>query len=818
MISADPPKVSDDMATSSASFSYAQAAKGQGNSSNPNAVVPPSSTVDSTASNKSTASEHSAETTDVTQSVDTSAASSENKDRESIADSEIDSKAKSASDTASQPRQEEGVSRLEQPWRRNDKSTRSSSAATRDESDNRRKRNKKNKNSDKQSTEQTTAEKAKEQEPEPPKIELSEAPIPTVNIWQQRQVALSSKVVPVVQKPLANITNGVPSQATEVTQSAKPVEATATTEHTQKSTRKSGENTRPERNGSRGNRETKNIVPPPVGDAAAWPTPETSTAEDKKKGPVEKSAPAEKDKESDDGQSKPKQKKGWVTYDYVPTVSFETQMPSLRGAKPRTGPRGANGPRSSNNNQSGEKTSTPATAKSGEPKERQREVVNGTTEPASAPPLNKKAPVEAAPSREQKKAAAPAVSEKPKEALTSQNTVSVSNTVRHSSLPERKNGGPAHELMQPKEQVHTPRDRQEGRVDRGRGGYRGRGGHNGMNSHSHGTSTNPSGFPPPNPMGQRTRGHYSPPSRTPSQTYPNAPRGGGRGSHNSSNNNNFHRMSLPNGRPPPVQTQFQMPYDYPIVPMSAVQYPTPPYWDSMIAATLKNQIEYYFSVENLCKDVYLRKRMDSQGFVPLHFIAGFRRVRDLSNDLMLLRAVCEDSAEIDFVVGEDEAERLRRRHGWEKFVMPKEDRDELARSDGPVQLTYRNRSYGFGQQPAFNNMPPMVYGAAPPQAFTPPGDQKFQQPIDDGRNGHMANGHMANGHVNGVHDTTQLSAEVPDFAPSGAPLFHNPLKPNNGHSGQNGMNGGSSNGLVNGYGHSSNAQSWDDDVSWLIVA
>ncbi|URD91462.1 LA [Musa troglodytarum] len=46
-------------------------------------------------------------------------------------------------------------------------------------------------------------------------------------------------------------------------------------------------------------------------------------------------------------------------------------------------------------------------------------------------------------------------------------------------------------------------------------------------------------------------------------------------------------------------------------------------------ASLLNQIDYYFSSNNLCKDVYLRQNMDEQGWVPISLIAGFPRVSEL---------------------------------------------------------------------------------------------------------------------------------------------------------------------------------------------
>jgi la-related protein 1 len=231
----------------------------------------------------------------------------------------------------------------------------------------------------------------------------------------------------------------------------------------------------------------------------------------------------------------------------------------------------------------------------------------------------------------------------------------------------------------------------------------------------------------------------------------------------------------------------------------------------MLVSVLRTQIEYYFSIENLCKDVYLRQRMDSQGFVPLHFVAAFKRVRDLSADMALIRAVCEDSNEIDFVVGDD-TERLRRRKGWESFVLPLEDRDELARNHGPTHIQYKSRSYHYG--PQYNGMPTMPYGMSSPPAYYGPGEQAFQQFTDEQHGGPVTNG-MVNGHG----PASQLSADVPDFSPSGPGAFSqgdvaksnlhpeaSPMIPDS----ANGHESKTSNGLTNGV-HA--AQHEEQDVS-----
>ncbi|KAL7963792.1 hypothetical protein V8C34DRAFT_310615 [Trichoderma compactum] len=106
---------------------------------------------------------------------------------------------------------------------------------------------------------------------------------------------------------------------------------------------------------------------------------------------------------------------------------------------------------------------------------------------------------------------------------------------------------------------------------------------------------------------------------------------------------------------------------------------------------LKDKVEYYFSIENLAGDLYLRARMDSQGFVPLHLITSFKGIQQLTDDIEIIRAACEFSVELDFAVGDDGIERVRRSRGWESFVLPLEDRHESARNDGPAYPTFKNR-------------------------------------------------------------------------------------------------------------------------------
>ncbi|XP_044714823.1 la domain-containing protein [Hirsutella rhossiliensis] len=724
----------------SSTFSYAQAAKGQ-------ASQPASS-----ASKVTLPAETPAESPEQTLNADAPSSIEEKQDMDSTNGSESDSPSETTTDRRLESKRDDDAGRLERPWRRAEKGTRSSSATARsvDESDSRKPRkNKKAKASDKQASDQaSSSDKEQVPVPEAPKIELSEAPIPPVNIWQQRKEAQAAKTKPAMNNDEES-TNGVPGHAEDAKKTPKIGQDSAfparesTSANGAKPIRKAGDIARPERNGSRGSKsvdseskDDKAELPPSVQDSASWPTPETAIKEDRRKSSSaqidRQDKESSKESQDDGSQAKPRQKGKWVAYDYVPSVSFETQIPQMRNSKPRGGARGANGTRASTGTIAGDKAAlaTPV-SKSTESKERPREAGATSNRTASLPPAAKRVSMDASSAKDQKKTSGYTAGDKARDATSSH----------------------------PTEPGHVARERPEGRGERGRGGYRGRGGHHAINTHSqhqHGASGFTSGSMPSRPQGP-----YSPPPRQGShnQMFMPPQQRGGRGRNGAGAN--FHRMSLPNGstRLPPVQTQFG-PYEYPMAPLTAMPFQTHPYWDNVVMSLLKNQIEYYFSIENLCKDMYLRKRMDSQGFVNLHFVAAFKRIRELTSDMGMIRAVCESSSELDFVVGEDDVERLRRRSGWQSFVLPMEDRDDFARNAGPSHITFKNRPYALG--PQFSGISPASFGVSPPLGYNPQGEPQFQQ---------FSEGHGLNGGVNGgglTHSgSSQLSAEVPDFSPSG---------------------------------------------------
>ncbi|RDA92295.1 hypothetical protein CP533_3276 [Ophiocordyceps camponoti-saundersi (nom. inval.)] len=737
-------------------FSYAQAAKGHGMPSvtppsNPPAQAPGSQSAIAIAvsPDKPTNSSGTPRTADATPST---------ADKHEVASSfgsESDLRSETAIERKLDSKRDDDAARIDRPWRRADRGPGSSSSAAQsvEEHDARKHRptGKKTWTTDPLADDLASSiDKMQIPLQDAPRIELSEAPIPSVNVWHQRREAQMAKSKPVMDSG-EDTTNGVHVQPDALRKSASakyahdsvPVRDAAATNGA-KPVRSMADAARPERNGSRrpapdGDhfKEAKSDVLPSVEDAASWPTPETAIKEDKRKSipaQVERHGKELKDVSDEGPHAKSRQKGKWVAYDYVPTVHFETHMPHMRTSKPRGGARGSAGPRTPIGPTAGDRAALAgATSKSNDSKDRPRESDPSSARISSTPPSTKRASLDAS-VKEQKRISGAATGEKIKD-MTS------------------------HPAERSLEQGNAVRDRPEGRVDKGRGPFRGRGGHHSINTHAHHQQASVSYAS--GSMQSRQQGPSGPPPRQGGhgQTYMPHQTRGGRGRNGTGAN--YHRMSLPNGstRLPPVQTQFG-PYEYPMAPLSAIPaFPPQPYWDSVLFSLLKHQIEYYLSIENLCKDMYLRRRMDSQGFVHLHFVAAFKRIRELTSDMNMIRAVCESSSELDFVVGEDDVERLRRRVDWQCFVLPMEERDDFARTSGPARLTFKNRPFTVG--PQFNGMTPGSYGVAPSLPYNGQSEVTFHQ-LPDGHG--MVNG-TANGGI--VHGGSNLSAEVPDFSPLG---------------------------------------------------
>ncbi|KAM0274398.1 hypothetical protein ACHAQH_007867 [Verticillium albo-atrum] len=743
------------MATSS-SFSYAQAAKGQA----PNVTTTATST-----QSTSTSEDHIA---DIKDSVKNQLAADEQsfrsnddstKDRaadEASPAEQIDSASAHESttsptalnDTASVPatsvngtRRDDDDTTTETSALRSDKgAVRSSSSSTRvtDETDGKKAQRKGRKgkaatHSESDKNKDKEAEKEKEQ----PKIELTEAPMPSVNIWTQRKEAQDARVKPssapaASQLSATKADGSVASAETwgnsqESKKKSKIAESAGSTSagvvqsgvaNGVKQPRKAedgradGETSR--RNGARGSRAgDKADALPPVGDTTFWPTPETSIKDDKRK-PGEKIERIEQVEAHDDGVShKSREKKQWSRMEFVPTVNFETPVPAMRGS--RGGGRNGRGGRDVSTRGGANASSAAAT-------DRVADASAGNVAKGGSDQRDK-IKDGAVPSRpaESRKTAS-----RPKDAGASEHA------------------GP----------------RGDGRGERGgRGGYRGRGGHQSVALHNQQGSFTPNGGAfTAQPVAPRHQQYTSPPlpqSSSFSQSFGSARPSGRGGSRQSTTSNYSHRANGNGNRPRPISTSGNMGYawdSYPNMPMTAPVYPPQQAFDYHIKPVLTQQVDFYFSLENLCKDIHLRKNMDSQGFVALSLIHGFQRVFQLCGpNLHLLRAAVAESTTIDYVVGKDGLERVRAREHWQKFVLPSDQRSEAAQTDGPESF----HNYSLDQQVVRDAAATEYSLSSPPFAV-------------NGVNGH---GYEELPQTNGIYSgetNGQLSAAVPDFQPSGA--------------------------------------------------
>eukprot|EP01025_Chloroclados_australasicus_P012125 TRINITY_DN1552_c0_g1_i2.p1 TRINITY_DN1552_c0_g1~~TRINITY_DN1552_c0_g1_i2.p1 ORF type:complete len:839 (-),score=133.22 TRINITY_DN1552_c0_g1_i2:915-3431(-) len=87
---------------------------------------------------------------------------------------------------------------------------------------------------------------------------------------------------------------------------------------------------------------------------------------------------------------------------------------------------------------------------------------------------------------------------------------------------------------------------------------------------------------------------------------------------------------------------------------------------------IKVQVEYYFSFDNLIKDIFLRGKMDSNGWIPLQVVASFNRMRMLTQSIPEIIRALQDSTLIELGYG---GTMIRKKEGWEQFVLPLSQRD-----------------------------------------------------------------------------------------------------------------------------------------------
>ncbi|QIX02476.1 hypothetical protein AMS68_007993 [Peltaster fructicola] len=529
--------------------------------------------------------------------------------------------------------------------------------------------------------------------PEQKTTMLHEAPLPTVNPWAKRAEEAKAKTPShSASKPMTT----APSVAPPVSR-AEPVNPRSL----------DAPQSRPNKHQSK----SSIVQPPPVKDEVSWPTPETSQEERKSS----TSHAQHEEKADDDSAGKPRKKQEWKPVAVVPNIIWETPGVRERTTRPApngdraprggAGARGRGGSRGAANAAHGDRSTNDATPSSGtrssrgddfarsdEKKPRKSEVVSTETN-GDSPAVGSKPQADAThiesktPDHQEGTAIA-----------TGLNGMDGTNSTR-SQIPEFT---PAAESRKDsKEQWVSSRGARRGRGRGGRGDL--------INGHAYAyTNGHPGDF----------ASQFAPPFAT---------RGGHQGPYNgygragarvngarTHSHPEIHRYATPYMQHP----QYAMPMFSPgFADFNGFMAPTPDPAQAermAVVGAVIEQVDYYFSVNNLRTDNFLRKNMDSQGFVFLEVIAAFPRMQHITTDIEVLKDACITSATVDIYAGDDNKLRLRRANDWQEYILPSEDRLDAARNDGPQRVD------ALSHPPPF--APPHLrqYGSVPHIMAPPP--------------------------------------------------------------------------------------------------
>lgn len=465
------------------------------------------------------------------------------------------------------------------------------------------------------------------------------------------------------------------------------------------------------------------MVPPPVKDETTWPTPENAQETERKA-----AAASEKESEETDADSgtagKSRDKTKWTPLPVTPTIVWQTEEMNRprnstgeRGGRGNTAARGrAAGPRGSlNGAKGGERGASKIAGAQGEAEQLSTgRARSGTVDreamlqPAKPPITTTSREVNGSFSEAQ--SGAVAAKSPSKAEYDRQETKDLESSHHHTShdirLEDAREGSDAPRDAPTKKGSFETKEKSRpnhdgfganGKEYSGRGkirGGRGRGGsreyanghpstvsfangHQEFGTAAFGVPASPSSFQSPRGnhaygFAQSGRGGWA--------------RGGNPRSQSIPVEQVYGRSFGTASQAPSVQTYYPGMYEYPgAMPVAPV--PFAPMMDPhYVVEMVSTQLEYYFSLDNLLKDVFLRKNMDSQGFVFLDVIANFNRLKQLTTDKDVIKFVSLKSESIEIRVGDDGKDRLRRRESWEQFVLPMDQREVGAQTEGPQAL------------------------------------------------------------------------------------------------------------------------------------
>jgi hypothetical protein len=93
---------------------------------------------------------------------------------------------------------------------------------------------------------------------------------------------------------------------------------------------------------------------------------------------------------------------------------------------------------------------------------------------------------------------------------------------------------------------------------------------------------------------------------------------------------------------------------------------------------IRNEISWYFSPDYLLGDIYLRRHMNSRGFLLFTLFADLPRLRRLTMDHACLLKVCKSSVDVEVRCGHDGVQHIRRTSDWQQWILPPTNRDTSA--------------------------------------------------------------------------------------------------------------------------------------------
>jgi len=106
---------------------------------------------------------------------------------------------------------------------------------------------------------------------------------------------------------------------------------------------------------------------------------------------------------------------------------------------------------------------------------------------------------------------------------------------------------------------------------------------------------------------------------------------------------------------------------------------------------VQGQLEYYFGMENMLKDMFLRRQMNQEGWVPVTILAGFKRIRSMTEDMQLVVEAIETSTTLEL-----DAQRVnvRVKDNWKTWVLKNQEggEDAPAESQTETQAAKSSRS------------------------------------------------------------------------------------------------------------------------------